>query len=352
MTMMNGLVTILSSVSSFWLPPEASTMASEVDWLLWFLLWVSIFFFFLVTGLVLFFVIKYRYREGDDERDPRMMKAGHGTALEITWTLVPVIIVILTFYYGFMTWVRMDVAPANSYDINVTGRMWSWAFTYPNGVVDSELHMPINRPVRLILSSDDVIHDLFIPAFRLKKDVVPGRYNHFWVTANKIGTYKIYCSQYCGLNHAFMHTNAVVQSDADFQQWLANAGNWEGRMTPVEAGKMLYEKRGCAQCHTVDGSKLIGPSWKNIYGHKVTFNDGTSQIVDDNYIRRSIEDPGAQIVAGYQNVMPSFAGSLKDRDIGAIIAYIKSLSDTYHGDQLTPAQGAKPAAKEATPKGQ
>jgi cytochrome c oxidase subunit 2 len=334
---MNGLVSILSS---FWLPPEASKMAAEVDWLLWFVLWISIFFFFLVTGLVTVFVIKYRYREGDDDTEHKL-NAGHATALEITWTLVPVVVVILIFYYGFMTWVHMDVAPANSYDINVTGRMWTWAFTYPNGVVDDQLHIPVNQPVRLILSSDDVIHSLFIPAFRLKKDVVPGRYNHFWVTADKPGKYIIYCAQYCGLYHTTMHSHAIVQSRADFEQWLEQAADWSkgpNALTPVAAGKMLYEKRGCVQCHTVDGTKLIGPSWKGIYGHKVTFKDGTSTTVDDNYIHESIIDPGKQIVAGYDNVMPSFAGAFKDQDINAIIAYIKSLSPGHEGDKL---QGVK-----------
>jgi cytochrome c oxidase subunit 2 len=340
---MNGLVSILSS---FWLPPQASTMAPEVDWLLWFVLWISIFFFFLVTALVAFFVIKYRHREGDDEKE-HSLHAGHATALEITWTLVPVVVVIFIFYYGFKTWVHMDVAPANSYDITVTGRMWSWAFTYPNGVVDDQLHIPVNQPVRLILSSDDVIHSLFIPAFRLKKDVVPGRYNHFWVTADKPGEYVIYCSQYCGLNHTEMHSKAIVQSPVEFQQWLEKAANWEGRMSPLDAGKMFYQKRGCIQCHTVDGSALIGPSWKGIFGHKVTFSDGTSTTVDEQYIHESIVDPGKHIVAGYQNVMPSFAGAFKDRDINAIITYIKSLSPGHEGDTL---QGVKPAANPTSTK--
>ncbi len=336
---MNGLFSILSS---FWLPPEASHMAGEVDWLLWFVLWISIFFFVVVTALVTFFTIRYRHREGEEER---VVKAGHSTALELTWTLIPVVVVIFIFFYGFQTFVRMDVAPQNSYDINVTGHMWKWAFTYPNGVVDDQLHIPVNQPVRLILASDDVIHSLFIPAFRLKKDVVPGRYNHYWVQASQTGKYHIFCAEYCGLNHSQMTTYAVVQPVAEFQQWLEQAANWETRMKPVDAGKMFYEKRGCNQCHTVDGTALIGPSWKNLYGHKVTFADGTSRTVDDEYIRESITDPGKEIVAGYQNVMPSFAGTLKDKDINAIIAYIKSLSDTYKGDQLP---AATPAAKPTT----
>jgi cytochrome c oxidase subunit 2 len=333
---------------SFLMPERASTVAKAVDWQFNFILWINIIFTGLILVLALFFVLRYRYREGYQQKP---IHGGHSTALELTWTFIPIVVVVVIFYYGFRGFLNMSVPPPNAYDIQVNGHMWKWAFTYPNGVVDDELHMPVDQPVRFVLSSDDVIHSLFIPVFRIKKDVVPGRYNIEWAQATKTGTVDIFCAEYCGTGHSHMLTKVVVQTPDEFNQWLANAADWVPRQSPVERGKELYVKRGCSQCHTIDGSTLIGPSWKNLYGHEATFTDGSKTKVDEQYIRDSIIYPQKQIVAGFNPVMPSFQGSLDDKDIQAITWYIKSISETYKGAIPTrlPTPEKAPAGQNAAP---
>jgi cytochrome c oxidase subunit 2 len=225
----------------------------------------------------------------------------------------------------------MSVIPPDAYEVQVTARMWTWSFMYPNGHIDGELHVPINTPVRLVLHSEDVIHSLFIPAFRIKKDAVPGRYNKFWFEANQAGTFDVFCAEYCGTQHSQMLTKVVVHEKADFQAWLERASNWETRMTPVDAGRMLYETRGCAQCHSLDGSPNIGPSLKDVFGSTVQLSDGSQVVADENYLRDSILYPQKQIVAGYNPVMSSYAGILKDRDVTAVIWFLKANSRHYQG---------------------
>ncbi|MGE5612452.1 MAG: cytochrome c oxidase subunit II [Bacillota bacterium] len=326
------LMPILNPFLAFWMPERASSVAGDVDWLFRFILGISVFFFVLIVVLMILFVWRYRYREGKQQP----AATSHNTALEITWTLIPTILVIVIFYYGFRGYLHMSVVPPNAYEIQVTGRMWNWSFTYPNGHVDSELHAPVDTPIRLVLSSDDVIHSLFIPAFRIKKDAVPGRYNRFWFRATQIGTFDIYCAEYCGTNHSRMLTKAIIHDTTDFQNWLAKASNWETQMSPAEAGRMFYERRGCMQCHSTDGSRLIGPSFKDLFGHEVSYSGGKKLVADENYIRESIYEPAAKIVDGFDNVMPSFKSSLSDKDVTALIAYLKSISAHYKGSLAGP----------------
>jgi len=312
---------LAQSGGGLWMPPKASTHAGDVDFLFHFILWLSVFFFLLVTALVVVFVWKYHHREGVKHE----ATADHSTALELTWTLIPTVLVCIIFYFGFRGYLQMGVIPSNAYEIQVEGRMWSWQFTYPNGHVDPELHVPANTPVRLVLSSADVIHSLYIPAFRVKKDAVPGRYNKTWFEATELGTFDLYCAEYCGTNHSTMITKVVVHEPSDFKVWLEKASNWETRMTPVEAGKMLITSRGCTVCHSETGNVLIGPSFKNLFGYERQFTDGSRTVADENYIRESIAEPGKRVVSGFANAMPAF--QLKDQDMRAIIAYLKSLSD-------------------------
>ncbi len=230
----------------------------------------------------------------------------------------------------------MAIAPPNAYEIQVNGRMWAWSFTYPNGYVDSELHVPVDTPIQLILSSADVIHSLYIPALRLKKDVVPGRYNKLYFQADRLGTYDIYCASYCGTNHSQMTSRLVVHDPDDYVRWLQEAANWQTRMTPIEAGEMIYRTRGgCYQCHSIDGSRIRGPSFKNLFGYEQIFTDGSRAIADENLIREFVFDPQKRIPAGYDPIMPSFKGILKEQDVGAVIAYVKSLSDRAPKIDLT-----------------
>ncbi len=193
--------------------------------------------------------------------------------------------------------------------------------------MDRELHVPNDRPVRLVLTSQDVIHSLFIPAFRIKKDAVPGRYNQTWFRPTRIGEYDLFCAEYCGTQHSGMITKVIVEDPAVFSSWLEKAGNFIDTMPPAEAGKRIYEKRGCAQCHSLDGTASTGPTLKNLFGEKVLLTDGTELIADENYLRRSIKDPGGEVVRGFENVMPLI--NLNDAEINVLIAFIKSISEHY-----------------------
>ena len=307
---------------SFWLPPDASTTAHNVDWLFQFILGISVFFFLLIVAVMIFFVIRFRRRAGHAAED----SPSHNTALEITWTVIPVILVAVIFYFGFKGFIDMATPPGNAYEVQVEGQKWSWTFTYPNGYVDSNLHVPVDRPVILVMSSADVIHSLFIPAFRVKQDVVPGRYTKIWFEATEVGEFDIFCAEYCGTSHSDMLAKAVVHGPGGFETWLAEASNFLATMSPVDAGRKLVQVRGCFQCHTTDGTARIGPSFKEVFGRSRALATGQKVVVDENYIRESILEPMAQVAAGYDPVMPTYQGRLKDDEILAIIEYMKSLS--------------------------
>ena len=308
--------------SFFWLPKQASTVAPSTDNLFNVILWICVFFFLLVTVLLVALVVKYRHRPGMEHDQ----SVGHSMTLEITWTIIPSIIVVFLYYYGFKQYMNLAVEPPNSYEVVATGRMWQWGFTYPNGYSDPELHVPVNTPVRVILESEDVIHSLFIPAFRVKKDDVPGRYNRLWFQATEPGEYDIYCAAYCGTNHSTMRSRVIVhKSQADFDSWMAVA-NDPNRFPPVELGKRLYTTQGCSQCHSVDGSKVIGPSWQNLYGISQPMNDGSTVVIDDAFIHGFLPNPVARWPVGYQPVMPPYP-QLKPAQVNGIIAYMKSISN-------------------------
>ncbi len=232
----------------------------------------------------------------------------------------------MIFFWGFISYLNMRQPPDNSYEIQVTAKKWSWSFTYPNGHVDNDLHVPIDRPVRLVMSSDDVIHSLYIPAFRLKMDLIPGRYSTTWFEANTAGNYTLFCAEYCGTQHSQMLARVVVHPSGEFDKWLDEAANFLENVTPVEAGEILYVRRGCVQCHSNDGAAKTGPSFADVFGTQQALVDGGSVLVDENYLRESILEPQARVRAGYKPVMPTYQGQLKDEEIAALIAYIKSLT--------------------------
>jgi cytochrome c oxidase subunit 2 len=246
----------------------------------------------------------------------------------------------------------MATPPADAYQIVVEGQKWSWLFTYPNGHVDSVLHVPVDTDVQLVLTSMDVIHSLYIPAFRLKRDVVPGRYSKMWFRATEPGEYPVFCAEYCGTGHSDMLTTCVVHPPGEFALWLENADplkklsdeqyaayladpgafiaanpDIQGLQTPGDMGRELYTKKGCAQCHSVDGSAGTGPTFKGLFGKSRGMQDGSVADADENYLRQSILEPNAQVVAGYQAVMPTYQGRLEEREIAALIAYLQSLAN-------------------------
>jgi cytochrome c oxidase subunit 2 len=333
-----------SDQGSFWMPAPASNYAEGVDWLFYVVFYVCVVMFVLILGLMGAFLIRYRHRTGHAP----VKTATHGTALELTWTIIPTIVVMAIFYYGFRGYLDMATPPPYAYEIQVNAYKWGWDFQYPNGHIDQNLHVPLNRPVRLVLQSQDVIHSLFSPAFRIKKDCVPGRYNTAWFEPTQEGTFDLYCTEYCGTKHSEMLAKVVVQDESKFRAWLEEAANWAAKLPPAEAGAKLYQLRGCGQCHSVDGSGGIGPTFKNLYGSQHGMKDGSNVNVDENYVRESILYPAKRIVAGYENVMPTYQGRLKDSEITALIAYLKSISDKAP-QETAPITGATEESEQGDP---
>lgn len=307
--------------NAFYMPPQASTSAAHIDWIFDLILWISIFFFVLIVVLMVLFVMKYRVQDPNAE-GPRIY---HNTPLEITWTAIPLGLVIVIFWLGFKGYMDLAIPPANAYEIQVTGQKWKWLFTYPNGYVDERLHVPSDRPVSLLMTSTDVIHSMYIPAFRAKMDVMPGRYTKIWFDATEPGAYPLFCAEYCGTSHSAMITEVQVHAPGEFEIWLQEASNWIATMPPEEAGEKLYSMRGCQQCHSSTGAAGIGPTLAGLFGKERVFTDGAKATADENYIRESILQPQAHVVAGFDPVMPTFQGRLNDEEIGALIAWMKSL---------------------------
>ena len=309
-----------AQTGGFWLPDSAAT-DPVMDRVFSLILVICSLLFLLVVGLMVLFVVRYRRRPG---RLPQKSPA-HNALLETTWTVIPVLIVSVIFYRGFVAYMTMQTAPPGCYDLRVSARQWAWQFIYPNGHVDENLHVPAGEPVRLTMTSQDVIHGLWIPALRVKQDVVPGRYSSMWFQADKVGTYNLLCTQYCGDDHSNMLSTLVVQTRDDYDAWLKKAANYLKTLPPAEAGKILYQRRGCSQCHSIDGTAGTGPSFKSIFGKKQHMTDGRDVLVDDNYIRECILEPESKRVAGFQPVMSTYKGLVSDDEITALIEFIKSL---------------------------
>jgi cytochrome c oxidase subunit II len=313
---------IVDQGGTFWMPPQASTIAPEVDWLFYAITALSIFCFVGITIAVVWFTIRYRARDG---RRPEP-SATHNDAMEITWTIIPSIIVVIIFVLGWQGYMKMAAVPQHAEEVRVTASKWSWEFTYPNGYRDHRLHVPVNRPVRLVMTSQDVLHSLFVPAFRVKMDVLPFRYTRMWFEATEPGTYRLYCAEYCGTAHANMIGEVVVHPPGGYERYLEEAQQRMMDLPPVELGELLYVQRGCRECHSIDGTSGQGPTLAGIWGVEQQYRDGT-HLVDDDHIRMALLDPQARVRTGYNPVMPTFRGRLSDREIEAIIEYIKSLAD-------------------------
>jgi cytochrome c oxidase subunit 2 len=298
-------------------PEQASTLAPQVDYLYGFLIAVSAFFTALIVVLIVGFAIKYRRRPG---REAEQVETVMG--LELVWTAVPSILVLVLFVWGAALFLGETVPPKGAQDIYVVGRQWMWKVQHPNGRREiNELHVPVGRAVKLTVASQDVVHSFYIPAFRVKQDAIPGQYRTMWFQATKPGEYHLFCAEYCGTNHSRMGGRIVVMEDIDYQKWL---GGYTDR-TPAEEGRDLFVQFDCVSCHGT-GSRQRCPPLGNLYGKQEQLNNGRSVLVDEAYIRESVLDPKAKIVRGYEPVMPSFQGQLTEEEILALIAYIKSLA--------------------------
>lgn len=323
--------------NSSWIPffPEqASTFAWQVDLLYFYLIAVSVAFAIPIVAAIFFFIVKYR--EVEKFATPEEI---HGSmVLETVWSIIPFIISMTIFIGGAIVYFNQYTMPKDAMEIYVVGKQWMWKAQHSTGQREiNELHVPVGRKIKLTMTTEDVLHDFSIPAFRTKADVVPGRYTYLWFEATKPGRYHLYCAEYCGLNHSGMVGWINVMEQRDFDNWLA--GNTSSQ-TPVEMGKDLFEnKLGCASCHA-GGANQRGAKLEGIFGKEVKFVGGGSTIVNDDYLRNSILNPAAQVVEGFQPIMPTFKGQVTEEQLNALVAYIKSLTPNAAATTGAPAAPA------------
>ena len=300
-------------------PQQASVQAGQVDAVYFFMVAVTAFFSLLIAGLVVFFAVKYRRRSDDD-----VGVAIHGSlALELLWTIIPFFIVMVMFVWGAKVFFDLYRPPAGAMEIFVVGKQWMWRVQHMEGQREiNELHVPVGRPVKLIMGSEDVLHSYYIPAFRVKADVIPGRYNTMWFTAKRPGQYHLFCAEYCGTKHSGMIGTVIAMEPPDFQEWL---GGGRAEDSPVAAGAKLFQGLVCNTCHMGD-TQGRGPVLTGVYGKPVQLQGGGTVIADDAYIRESIVNPQAKVVAGFLPVMPTFQGLVTEEQLLQLIAYVRSLS--------------------------
>ena len=358
-----------------------STQAYETEWLYIFIVWVNIIAFFVVMIPMVWFVFKYHRSKAATNYQA---SAAHNTPLELAWSIIPLLVMVPIFFWGFEGYVNKLAAPSDSEEIQVKGQMWQWTAVYRNGaecppkdyvtLMDTGntvpmMVVPANRPVKLIMHSADVIHSFFIPDFRTKMDVFPNRYTSMWFEAREptqrgqdgtwtrinpdtgktdFAGHKVFCAEYCGNNHSEMVAGLVVLTPEEYAQTLAAwADPYDGgNMPPIEIGKIAAVKRACATCHSIDGSKNTGPTWKNWFGYENTYADGSKHLADETWLRDNILYSQRHIVQGFPTSMPLYAGVLKDIEVNGLIEYIKSLSDKgpyTNGAAPAPAGGDAPA---------
>ena len=317
-------------------PESASTVSWQVDALYFYLSGVTLFFTLLISTVLIFFVIRYRRRTPYEI--PRPVAGSH--KLETVWTVIPFIIAMTMFGWGARVYFTQYKAPANAVEVYVVGKQWMWKLQHATGQREiNQLHVPVGRKIKLIMTSEDVIHDFFVPAFRTKADVVPGKYTTLWFEATTPGTYHLFCAEYCGTNHSGMIGSVIVMEPREFDNWLS--GN-TGATTPAAAGQQLFQTLGCASCHGANGEGGRGPTLAGVFGKMTPLQSGESVRVDEGYIRESIFNPQAKIVAGFGPIMPTFQGQISEDQLLQLVAFIKSLP--AGGQTQTPTTTASPAA--------
>ncbi len=302
------------------IPESASTISGRVDALYFYLCGVTIFFTLLISGVLIFFVIRYRRRTPFEI--PRPLAGSH--RLEMMWSIIPFLIAMSFFVWGTKIYFAQYRMPRDGIEVYVVAKQWMWKFQHSTGQREiNELHVPIGRKIKLIMTTEDVIHDLFVPAFRIKADVVPGRYTTEWFEATKPGRYHLFCAEYCGMNHSGMGGWVVVMEPTDFDNWLSGNVNQQSAST---AGQQLYQSLGCVSCHGANAEGGRGPALQGLFNSQMPLNNGQVVKADENYIRESILNPQAKIVAGFGPIMPSFQGQVSEEQLMQLVAYIKSLS--------------------------
>lgn len=314
-------------------PEAASTIANDVDRLFWFVTLVTGAACVLVLILVVFFALKYR-------RTPENQVPKHepeNKYLEYSWIVIPFIAFMIMYFWGAQVYFKIYRPPEDALEVWGTGKQWMWKFQHVGGQSEiNELHVPVGRPVKMILSSEDVIHSFYLPSMRVKRDVLPNRYTTVSFEPNKPGRYHLFCAEYCGTEHSRMIGSVVVLPQAEYQTWLAGGES----LSPVQQGEQLFTSLGCITCHAAEGPGARGPELANVFGSQVLLRGGGTVLADENYLRESMLDPAAKLVAGYDPIMPSFEGQVDEQQLIYLITYIKSLG----GEAVEPEGLAAPAA--------
>ncbi len=316
------------NLANTFMPVDGTDLAGSVDNLYIFLLISSLIAFIILIGGMTAFIIKYKRKSAND----KTAYITHNNLLEFLWSFIPFVIMMVIFYWGMVIYDDYRTIPEDAEEIHVTGRQWVWRFAYKNGYTfstkpasDAMVNVPLGKPVKLVMTSGDVIHSFYIPGFRNKQDVIPGKYTTLWFKATKLGQFQVFCTEYCGLEHSNMPATINVMPEAEYKAWFnsyvpeASAGGLADR------GKEVFNEKGCNACHSVNGTRVVGPTMKGLAGIKREFADGSSAVADDAYLRESILLSGAKIVKDYPAAMPIFKGQIEEEDVSAIIDYIKSL---------------------------
>jgi cytochrome c oxidase subunit II len=330
----------------FFMPPRSSTVAGSIDWIYYFIFWICVFFFVLIVVLMFWFAMKYRRRGPAAEP---LSSTTHNTSIELLWSVIPTLLCVPMFWWGFKGYMDVRNPPANSYEVQVQAQRWSWSFIYPNGTVTDELHVPAGKPVTVVLNSSDVLHSFYVPDFRVKMDVVPGRYNKTWFQANQPGEHVLVCAEYCGKDHSIMASKVVVEPAEAFPAWLekadpikqlsdeefaayqadsdafiaANKEKYPRLQKPADMGRKIYTQI-CISCHTLDGTRSTGPSFQGVWGRHEKTNAG-DVIVNEEYVQESLWEPNAKIVDTYTPGMPTFKSRFGSREIRVIIEFLKTV---------------------------
>lgn len=295
---------------------------STVNNVFLFVLIISVVLLVSITTTMIYFVIKY-----NKKKNPHPTNIASHTALEITWIVVPTIIVLAMFYYGWSGFRMMRTVPEDALEVEAMGSMWSWQFTYDNGKKSGELKVPVGRPVKLIITSEDVLHSLYIPAFRVKEAAVPGKVNYLWFLPEKEGEFDLFCSEYCGAGHSSMVSHVIAMPSDEFSAWMH--GSTVAGTDEPPTGEVLLAEKGCIGCHTTDGSPRVGPTFKGIFGRDVVVITGGEErkiIIDESYLKRSILHPHADVVKGFPDIMPDQQDNVNEEEINQIIIYLKRLN--------------------------
>jgi cytochrome c oxidase subunit II len=316
-------------------PAGASSHALPVDLLYIFLVALSAVMTLAIFATIAVFGMKYRRRHG---REAHQIEGS--LILEIAWSIIPMGIFIVIFGWGAVIYFHQRTPPRDSSEIYVVGKQWMWKIQHPEGPREiNELHVPIDKDIKLIMTSQDVIHSFFIPAFRIKQDVLPGRYTTVWFRATQTGTYHLFCAQFCGTEHSGMIGEVTVMTPADYQTWMSG-GNVVGSL--AQNGQTLFQQLGCSTCHRFDVQGR-GPNLTNVFGKPVLLEDGRAVTADENYVRESVLVPAAKVVSGFKPIMPSFQGQVSEEQLNALVAYVKSLSQAPAGAAGAPTSNPGPA---------